>query len=63
MKVTLSIVAIWLFGVAYTACVLAGSDGKCQLARNWLSQGVQTFVASITLCISLVVPLFILAFC
>ena len=65
-KVTFSIVAIWLFGVVYMTCVVAVpsymSGSKCQIARHWPSQVVQTFVASITLCISLVMPLFIHVF-
>lgn len=65
-RVTLSIVGIWLLSVSYMACVVAVpssmAGGECQPARNWPSQGVQTFVGSITLCVSLVVPLCIHAF-
>ena len=61
-----SIVAIWLFGVCYTALVVAVPsrmvDGECQPARHRPSPGVQTFVGSITLVVSLVLPLGIHAF-
>ena len=65
-RVMLSIVAIWLFGVSYMALVVAVpsrmADGECQPARHWPSHGVQTFVGSITLFVSLVLPLGIHAF-
>ena len=65
-RVMLSIVAIWLFGVSYAFFVIAlplrMADGECQPAKHWPSRGVQTFVGSITLCISLVLPLGIHAF-
>ena len=65
-RVRLSIVAIWLFGVSYTALVVAVpsrmADGDCQPARHWPSHGLQTFVGLITLFVSLVLPLGIHAF-
>ena len=60
-KMTFSIVRIWVFGVSYMACVIAVptrvADDECQVARHWPSQGVRTQVATITLCVSIVLPL------
>ena len=66
LKVSLSIVTIWLFGICYIACVVCAtstvSNGKCNPVSNWSSQDVQKLVAAITLCVSLVLPVLVHGF-
>ena len=65
-KMTFSIVGIWLFSVSYMACVVAVptrvSDYECQVARHWPSQGIRTLVGSVTMCLTIVLPLCIHGF-